>query len=282
MDLATFLIEKAVADDVLANFFYWYLVVESEDVNCNASESLTASTSTSIRDSKNTKMYMTVLKRFSDRLSKGDKDMKQRRVNLAREQQFVEKLVQLMKCIAREKGDRTKKIEKLKSFLCDLETFKINFKCFDPIPLPLDPKIKVHGIIPEKATLFKSALMPSLLTFINTDDSHYITILKHGDDLRQDQLILQTITLMDKLLRRENLDLKLTPYRVLATSSKHGFVQYIESCPVAEVIKSYDIQKFFREHAPCENAPYGISPDVMDTYIKSCGKCSKNFLVFSD
>lgn len=271
MDLATFLIEKAAADDVLANFFYWYLLVESENGTSNLNDSLTASTTTSIRDNKNSRMYLTVLKRFSDRLLKGDKEMRQRRSNLVREQQFVDKLVNLMKCVAREKGDRTKKIEKLKSFLCDSETFKINFKSFDPIPLPLDPKIKVHGIIPDKATLFKSALMPSRLTFLTTDDSHYIAILKHGDDLRQDQLILQTITLMDKLLRRENLDLKLMPYRVLATSSKHGFVQYIESYPVAEVIKVHDIQKFFREHAPCDTGPYGISPDVMDTYIKSCG-----------
>lgn len=55
--------------------------------------------------------------------------------------------------------------------------------------------------------------MPSKLTFLTTDNSEYIVIFKHGDDLRQDQLILQTIALMDKLLRRENLDLKLTPYR---------------------------------------------------------------------
>lgn len=64
-----------------------------------------------------------------------------------------------------------------------------------------------------RASLFKSALMPSKLTFLMTDNSEYIAIFKHGDDLRQDQLILQTIALMDKLLRRENLDLKLTPYR---------------------------------------------------------------------
>ena len=43
-------------------------------------------------------------------------------------------------------------------------------------------------------------------------------MFKLGDDLRQDQLILQLICLMDRLLRRENLDLKLTPYNVLACS----------------------------------------------------------------
>ena len=40
---------------------------------------------------------------------------------------------------------------------------------------------------------------------------------------------------MDKILRKESLDLKLTPYKVLATSSKHGFLQFIESSTVAEV-----------------------------------------------
>jgi hypothetical protein len=64
--------------------------------------------------------------------------------------------------------------------------------------------------------------MPSRLTFVTTTGTEYVAIFKLGDDLRQDQLILQIITLMDKLLRRENLDLRLTPYRVLATSSKHG------------------------------------------------------------
>ena len=49
-------------------------------------------------------------------------------------------------------------------------------------------------------------------------------MFKLGDDLRQDQLILQLIMLMDRLLRRENLDLKLTPYNVLACSGNHGIM----------------------------------------------------------
>lgn len=108
-----------------------------------------------------------------------------------------------------------------------------------------------------------------------------MTIFKHGDDLRQDQLILQMITLMDKLLRRENLDLKLTPYKVLATSSKHGFLQYIDSCTVAEVLaREGNILNFFRRHHPCESALYGIAPEVMDTYIKSCaGYCVITYLL---
>lgn len=94
----------------------------------------------------------------------------------------------------------------------------------------------ITGIVADKATLFNSALKPAKLHFITADQQEYVAIFKLGDDLRQDQLILQMITLMDKLLNKENLDLKLTPYRVLATSTKHGFVQFIESTTVAEVL----------------------------------------------
>jgi phosphatidylinositol 3-kinase len=123
--------------------------------------------------------------------------------------------------------------------------------------------------------------MPSKLTFITVDGQEYEAIFKHGDDLRQDQLILQMITLMDKLLRRENLDLKLTPYRVLATSAKHGFLQFIESVTVAEAVASEgSIHNFFRKHHPSENSPYNIKPEIMDAYIKSCaGYCIITYLL---
>ncbi|KMQ95992.1 phosphatidylinositol 3-kinase catalytic subunit type 3 [Lasius niger] len=189
---------------------------------------------------------------------------------------FIDQLVSLVKAVARESGNRKKKTDRLRALLTDPDpAFKINFSNFEPIPFPLDPEICIKGIIPEKASLFKSALMPSKLTFLTTDNTEYIAIFKHGDDLRQDQLILQTIALMDKLLRRENLDLKLTPYRVLATSTKHGFVQFIESTTVAEVLANEgSILNFFRKHHPSETGPYGVVPEVMDTYVRSCaGYC---------
>ena len=85
---------------------------------------------------------------------------------------------------------------------------------------------------------------------------------------------------IQQLLMGENLDLKLNPYKVLATSSKHGFVQFIESTPVAEVIdKDGSIIAFLRKHGPAENGPLGVAPEVMDNYIRSCGELLKSFLV---
>ena len=164
----------------------------------------------------------------------------------------------------------------------------------EPLPLPLDPDILITGVRADKSILFKSAQMPARLHFIVSDNksslaadtasseaSEYVVIFKPGDDLRQDQLVLQMTMLMDELLRQENLDLRLTPYKVLATSIKHGFVQYVANAiPLSEVLAQGSIQQFLRRHARDEAAPYGIRPDVMESYVKSCaGYCIITYLL---
>ncbi|XP_052794304.1 phosphatidylinositol 3-kinase catalytic subunit type 3-like isoform X2 [Mya arenaria] len=268
MDLATFLISRASHNLSLANYFYWYLMVESEDHEME-------------KDQRTKDMYYTVFKRFSSKLVKGGQEFRHRRAMLIRQQNFMDRLVNLVKIIARESGNRKKKIEKLQALLQDPDVCKINFSDFETLPLPLDPDIKVNAIEPTSATLFKSNLMPCRLTFRTNEGGQYVTLFKHGDDLRQDQLILQMFTLMDRLLKKENLDLKLTPYKTLATSTKHGFVQFIESQPVADVLeKEGTIQNYFRKLAPSEGSTYGIVPEVMDNYIKSCASyCVVTYLL---
>ena len=40
------------------------------------------------------------------------------------------------------------------------------------------------------------------------------------------------------------------------------------------------IQNFFRKCSPSENGPYGIHPEVMETYVKSCaGYCVVTYLL---
>ena len=278
-DLAGFLINRACQDDTFANYFFWYLMVECGNRwKPDGTSTLTAKTSET--DDRFSELYLCVMNRFSIKLSSNENLLKIKHL-LLRQKKFVRNVISLMKKIAGEKGGQLKKTEKLHLLLNDPEAFKMNFLSFDLLPLPLDPEIKVKGIISEKTTLFKSALNPIKLTFITSNPGEeYVAIVKHGDDLRQDQLILQTITLIDKLLRKENLDLKLTPYRVLATSTKNGFVQYIDSLPVAEILKNYDIQKYLKICAPCENAAYGILPDVMDNYVKSCaGYCMITYIL---
>jgi phosphatidylinositol 3-kinase len=111
----------------------------------------------------------------------------------------------------------------------------------------------------------------------------YKVIFKSGDDLRQDQLIIQMITLMDRLLKRVNLDLKLKPYRILATGPKDGLMEFVGgSMPVSEVLNKFNqsILEYLRVNNPDPGAPLGVAPEVMSTFIKSCaGYCVITYIL---
>jgi phosphatidylinositol 3-kinase len=100
---------------------------------------------------------------------------------------------------------------------------------------------------------------------------------KEGDDLRQDQLIIQLIHLMDTLFKRYGLDLKLTPYKVLATSCTDGFIEFVqESHALSTVLASHgdNLLDFFRTVRPSVNGFCGVDPAVLDTFARSCaGYC---------
>lgn len=79
---------------------------------------------------------------------------------------------------------------------------------------------------------------------------------------------------MDGLLRKENLDLKLTPYKVLATGANHGMIQFVPSLPLAVVLSEYNgnLLNFLRKYHPDTNGPFGVAKEVMENYIRSCGE----------
>jgi phosphatidylinositol kinase/protein kinase (PI-3 family) len=65
---------------------------------------------------------------------------------------------------------------------------------------------------------------------MNADkDGHPIRLIyKHGDDLRQDMLTLQLISLMNKIwLTHADLDLKMSPYAVIATGKNTGMIEVV-------------------------------------------------------
>eukprot|EP00887_Chlorella_sp_A99_P006299 scaffold3.g6299.t1 len=91
-------------------------------------------------------------------------------------------------------------------------------------------------------------------------------IYKHGDDLRQDQLVVQMISLMDRLLKREHLDLRITPYQVLATFGPGagrercaGLIEFVPSTPLAIVLRECrTIHRFLAMHHPDPAGPFGL------------------------
>ncbi|KAF9359906.1 Phosphatidylinositol (PI) 3-kinase [Mortierella sp. AD094] len=258
-NLAAFLIERAVKNPVLGNYFHWYLMIECEDVAVS-------------------KMYGKVSFQYMSAMTASGI---QRRESLRMQGELIETLATLSKNIKQMRESRPKKIEKLREFISDPKNGLISFK---PLALPLDPRVEVTGIIPELTGIFKSSLLPLHLTFSCADGSQYQAIFKSGDDLRQDQLVIQLITLMDDLLRKENLDLKMMPYKVLATGADHGMVQFVASQSLANVLNENNgsLLMFWRKYHLDEQSvdTFGVKPEVMDAYVKSCaGYCVIMYLL---
>lgn len=67
---------------------------------------------------------------------------------------------------------------------------------------------------------------------------------------------------------RVHLDLKLTPYSVLATSTASGVMEFVTGSTAVSGVGNF--QEFFRKHHPNSTAPYGIEPEILDNFVKSC------------
>ncbi|PSS26868.1 Phosphatidylinositol 3-kinase [Actinidia chinensis var. chinensis] len=162
-----------------------------------------------------------------------------------------------------------KKIEKLRQLLSGLLSELTYFE--EPIRSPLAPGVLITGIVPSESSIFKSALHPLRLTFRTENGGSCNIMFKKGDDLRQDQLVIQMVLLMDHLLKLENLDLHLTPYRVLATGHDEGMLEFIPSSSLAQILsENRSIISYLQKFHLDENAPFGITATCLETFIKNC------------
>jgi phosphatidylinositol 3-kinase len=274
--LAKFLIDRAANNFVLGNFLHWFLMVECDDKGPDT-------------NAASRRLFARVEYHFMLELEVRDPDQRKK---LLKQAEMVAILQRIAKDIRFGRENRPSKIERLKKFLADPKNDLLTLP--EPIPLPLSPNHIITGVNPEEATVFKSSLSPLLITFKvqppstsptnpNLSPSSYAIIFKTGDDLRQDQLVIQIITLIDSLLLKENLDLKLTPYRILATSPAAGAVQFIYPSTALSVISTKhrgSVTHYLQQHNPDPHGPLGIRKETMDTYIKSCaGYCVITYIL---
>ncbi|KAH7927966.1 putative atypical/PIKK/PI3K protein kinase [Leucogyrophana mollusca] len=260
--LTDFLIARGVQNLILGNRLYWYLMVE-----------------VALEDRVVAKMYGRVVFKFLNKILESENGSERREL-MRRQGILVETLAKRAKEIRTSKDPRPKKIEKLRSFINDSKNGLTNIP---PLPLPLNARIEITGIIAEKSSVFKSNLYPFLLYFQCSDGTEFPVIFKDGDDMRQDQLVIQLFTLMDQLLRKENLDLKLSPYDVLATGPLQGMAQFIPSKTIAAIVSEHGtLLNYLRANNPDEGSvgTYSVEPSVIDTFVRSCaGYCVVTYLL---
>jgi len=285
--LAQFLIRRSCSCEppyALAIFLHWFLVVEAQS------------------DELFGEMYTEVLEAYMSTLPDHVHSV------ITRQHKFAEAISQCQLNAYNTKGNRD---VKQKTMSRELEQLAID-KSGYPLPLNpsivvngVDPKCKIfQSALYPAAVKFWTAAPETFLTSPRRSSLEKIRsqelqkrhdkagkllgedklpppetkgsvklMIKNGDDVRQDQLIVQLIKVMDPCLKRVGLDLKLTVYGVLATSDKSGLLEFVTakdgSPSTAIELMDMSIADYLRKFKPDESTESGIKREAMDAFTKS-------------
>jgi phosphatidylinositol 3-kinase len=258
---------------MLASSFYWF-------IQCEADNDISSITNSHNKNKNNINLnnlkeiitiYELILKEFDKNLSEQSPDIYELINN---EKKFKNELVNISDSLTKVQKNENKKKE-LRNILSNK-----NKTIQEEFYLPIDPRIKIKGAIPESCSVFKSAKCPCKYTFKVQEESQKYNpheekelmsfMFKYGDDLRQDQLILQMINYMDSLLKKVHLNYEFTTYKVLATSKSDGFVEFVpNSKTIFDILKKYNnvILSYYKE---ISNKDEKVLEKYLNSYINSC------------
>ena len=253
--LSRFLLTRALRSKRVGHHFFWHLKAEMEQPEV------------SVRFALLLEAYL--------RGSQLDTD------ELIKQNNVMQKLLETALAIKTVKGAYDKK-EVLHNRLSKLSLP-------EGFQLSLNPKLQARSLIIEKCKFMDSKKLPLWLVFENADPLGrpvYI-IFKSGDDLRQDMLTLQMISIMDKLWQKENLDLRMLPYGCISTGNEVGMIEVVLNAEtVSNIQQAYGgstaafrdtpLQEWIR----AQNKEDEDYKKAVDTFVLSCaGYCVATYVL---
>ncbi|KAH8739485.1 phosphatidylinositol 3-kinase [Cryptosporidium ryanae] len=169
----------------------------------------------------------------------------------------------------------------------------------EPLPLPIDINKALIGIVPNESFIIKSSLCPFILSCRiaildnlnkpkafdhgSKNESSCVSELiypvieskymyKVGDDLRQDQLVIQLLEISSKLLEEWNLTNSTTTYKVLSFSKNDGLIFFLEDFPsIGALRKKYGKNCILQYWAAFHNTQIDEIPEsIINRFIISC------------
>ena len=274
-DLVKFLIERCCRDTILASSFFWFISCEADSSDQNPKNK---------KNEKNeiVEIFDLIKKKFIEEINKYPEIKK----IIDNEIEFKEELVKISAKLSQVSKVDNKKKELRRLIDGDEKNMMQEREHY----LPIDPNLKIKGTIAQECSVFKSAKCPVKYTFKVTEDTkknnlledkdHFRIMFKYGDDLRQDQLILQMRNYMDSLLKKVHLDYEFTSYKVLATSKSDGFVEFVpNSTTIFDILKQYnnEIKPYFDM---LSKGKEDVLESMLNSYINSCaGYCVVTYIL---
>jgi phosphatidylinositol kinase/protein kinase (PI-3 family) len=106
-----------------------------------------------------------------------------------------------------------------------LDKFTNNF-----LYIPFRPAHPIQGFSANELKIFPSKKKPLLICgqLASSKDKTCKFIFKFGDDLRQDNLVLQLFKLMDHIWQENGLDMHMVTYDVMETGFNTGYIEYVD------------------------------------------------------
>ncbi|NWX83968.1 PK3CG kinase, partial [Nothoprocta pentlandii] len=155
--------------------------------------------------------------------------------------ELLHKVTMEIKSVSAEKYDVTSQvITQLRQKLEKLQSSKLP----ESFRVPYDPGLRAGALVIEKCKVMASKKKPLWLEFKCADPTALSNetigiIFKHGDDLRQDMLILQILRIMESIWEAESLDLCLLPYGCISTGNKIGMIEIVkDATTIAKIQQS--------------------------------------------
>ncbi|KAG5679471.1 hypothetical protein PVAND_009036 [Polypedilum vanderplanki] len=254
-DLVTLLLQRAVQNQRIGQYLFWYL---RSEINVPSVE---------IR-------FSLILEAY-----------------LRSSQEHIPVLMKQHNCLERLKffNDHCKNLpkEKAKEKLARLlKTTSANNDLANVIS-PLDPKIRWKKVIKNKFKIMDSKKKPILFHYENFDPHgrEIQIIYKEGDDLRQDMLILQMLRIMERLWMHNGYDFKLSIYNCINMENGNmGMIEPVsDSETVANILKNsgpFPKKEALFEWIKKHNNTEELLNTAIDNFTKSCaGYCVATYVL---
>jgi phosphatidylinositol kinase/protein kinase (PI-3 family) len=115
--------------------------------------------------------------------------------------------------------------------------------------LPYNISYSTKDIDIKSCSYINSFTVPLKLIFKNLDStaSSFYTIYKIGDDLRQDQFVIQLINIMNQLWIMEGHDLNVLTFTCLQTGDRRGFIEMITNADTLKEIQKGMVKNAFKK-----------------------------------